>query len=227
MMKMMMIRRWGYSILAALIPLSAGAQNDDFGIWYSANAKVGVTRRLNAEISGELRTFSNTGRIEQGFLEAGAEYKIADWASIEGAYRITRSLEDDAGYYFQHKFFIDFKGSLKAGRFTFQGRFRMQARIRTYFEYVEDQYPDYTGRLRLKATYRTPSFPFNPFIYAETFIPLNKEPERFIGKNRFAAGVEYRISKKHSIEAAYIYQRDYLPEIADEHILNIGYNFTF
>ena len=74
-----------------MIPLSAGAQEDDFGIWYSADAKVGVTRRLDAEISAELRTFNNAGRIEQGFLEAGIEYRIADWASVEGAYRITNS----------------------------------------------------------------------------------------------------------------------------------------
>ncbi len=223
----MMIKRLAYAFLAFMIPLSAGAQEDDFGIWYSADAKVGVTRRLDAEISAELRTFNNAGRIEQGFLEAGIEYRIADWASVEGAYRITNSLEDDASYYLQHKFFLGVKSSLKAGRFTFQGRFRMQARIRTYLEEVEDQYPDYAGRLRLKATFKTPSFPLNPFIYTETFIPLNKEPERFIGKNRLAAGVEYRISKKHSVEAAYIYQRDYLPEIADEHIFNIGYNFKF
>jgi len=224
---MMMIKRWTFTILAVLIPLSAGAQGDDFGIWYSANVKAGVTQRLDAEICAELRTFSNAGMVEQGFLEAGLEYKLADYASIEGAYRITNALEDVGNYYFQHKFFLGFKGSLKAGRFNFQGRFRMQARIRTYLEEVEDQYPDFTGRLRLKATYKTPSFPLNPFLYTETFIPLNKEPERFIGKNRLAGGVEYKISKQHSVEAAYIYQRDYLPKIADEHILNIGYNFKF
>jgi len=224
---MMMIKRWAYSILAVLLPLTAGAQEDDFGIWYSANAKVGVTQRLEAEICAELRTFRNAGTIEQGFVEAGIEYKLADFASVEGAYRITSALEDDSKYYFQHKFFLGLKGNLKTGRFTFQGRLRMQARVRTYLEEVEDQYPDYTGRLRFKATYRTQSFPLNPFIYTETFIPLNKEPERFVGKNRLAGGVEYKISGKHSVEAVYIYQRDYLPRIADEHILNIGYNFKF
>jgi hypothetical protein len=224
---MMMINRWAYSILALLLSVSAGAQEDDFGIWYSANAKVGVTQRLDAEICTELRTFRNAGTIEQGFLEAGVEYKLADFISVEGAYRITDALENDSKYYLQHKFFLGLKSSLKTGRFTLQGRFRMQARLRTYLVEVEDQYPDYTGRIRLKATYRTQSFPLNPFIYIETFIPLNKEPERFIGKNRLAGGMEYKISGKHSVEAAYIYQRDYLPRIADEHILNIGYNFRF
>ena len=56
---------------------------------------------------------------------------------------------------------------------------------------------------------------------------MNKKPERFIGKTRLAGGVEYKITKKHSVEAVYIFQRDYLPNIADEHILNIGYNFRF
>lgn len=224
---MMMIKRWAFPIIALLLPVAAGAQDDDFGMWFSANAKVGVTQKLDAEISAELRTFDNAGRIEQGFLEAGFDFKLADFASLEGAYRFTSALEDDEKFHFQHKFFAGVKSSLKAGRFTFQGRFRMQARIRTYLEEVQDQYPDFTGRLRLKATYKTPSFPINPFIYSETFIPMNKEPERLIGKNRFAGGMEYKISKQHSVEAAYIFQRDYLPSVADEHILNIGYNFRF
>jgi Protein of unknown function (DUF2490) len=227
MIMMMMIRKWLPAFLVVVLPLAASAQNDDFGIWYSANMKVGVSQKIDAEVSAELRTFENAGKTEQGFLEAGVEYKITDYLSVEPSYRLTRALEDDSKYYFQHKAFLDLKGNFKAGRFTFQGRFRFQARIRTYLEEVEDKYPDYTGRVRIKAIYRTQSFPLNPYIYAETFIPLNKEPERFIGKNRFAAGVEYKFSKKHSVDAAYIFQRDFLPRIANEHVLNIGYNFKF
>ncbi len=224
---MMMIKRWALLIFALLIPAAAGAQDDDFGIWYSANVKAGVTQKIDAEICAELRTFNNAGKVEQGFLETGLEYKLTDYFSVEGAYRITSAFEDDSKYHFQHKFFLGLKGNVKLGNFTIQGRFRFQARVRTYLEEVEDKYPDYTGRFRLKTTYRTPSFPVNPFVYFETFIPMNKEPERFIGKNRYAGGIEYKISKKHSVEAAYIFQRDYLPGINDEHIINFGYNFKF
>jgi hypothetical protein len=224
---MMMIKNHLPAIFLLLLPFVAAAQENDFGIWYSANAKVGVTQKITAGISAQVRTFENAGKIEQGFLEAGLEYKLTDYLSIEGSYRLTDALEKNSKYYFQHKFFLGFKGNLKAGNFTLQGRFIFQTRVRTYLEEVEDKYPDYTGRIRLKATYRTKSFPVNPYVYVESFIPLNKEPEKFIGKNRFAAGMDYSFSKKHSIEAGYIFQRDYLPELNNEHIIQIGYNFSF
>jgi hypothetical protein len=226
-MMMMMIKKLLPAILLLLVPIVAVAQDEDFGIWYSAAVKVGISRKLDADVSAEIRTFENAGKIEQGFLEAGLEYKLTNFLSAEGSYRLTTALEDNSDYYFQHKIFLGFKGSLKAGNFNIQAKARLQARIRTYLVNVEDQYPDYTGRFRIKATYKTQSFPLDPFLYFETFIPLNKEPERFIGKNRFAGGVEYKISKKHSIDAAYIFQRDYLPRLSDEHIIQIGYNLSF
>ena len=224
---MMRIKKQLPAVFLLLLPFVAASQDNDFGIWYSVNVKAGITQKLNAEVSAEVRTFENAGKVEQGFLEAGLEYKLIKYLSVEGSYRFTNALEDDSKYYFQHKFFLGFKGNLKAGNFTFQGRFRFQTRVRTYLEEVEDKYPDYTGRIRLKATYRTQAFPLNPYIYFETFIPLNKEPERFISKNRFAGGIEYKISKKHSIEAGYIFQRDYLPKLNDENIIQIGYNLNF
>jgi len=53
------------------------------------------------------------------------------------------------------------------------------------------------------------------------------ESERFVGKYRLAAGLEYKISGRHSIEAAYLFQRDYLPRLSDEHIMQVGYNLNF
>ena len=223
----MMIKRIAAILPAALFTIAAAAQDSDFGIWYSAGAKAGVTQKIDAEIAAEIRTFNNAGKVEQGFLEAGVEYKFTDWISAEPSYRITSAMEDDSQYHLQHKLFFDLKSSIKAGRLTFQGRYRFQTRIRTYHVEVDDKYPDLTSRIRLKIILRTQAFPLNPFLYAETFIPMNKEPEKFIGKNRFATGVEYKISKKHSLDLVYAFERDYLPSVSDLNILNIGYNYTF
>jgi hypothetical protein len=224
---MTMTKRIISAIFFLLLPFAAYTQDDDFGIWYGANGKLGITDRLDAGLSVVLRTFGNGAKIEQGYLETGLDYKLTDFLSAGASYRLTDALEDDSQYHLQHKVFIDVKGNLKAGLFTFQGRFRFQTRFRTYFEYVEDKIPDYTARVRVKATFKIPSFPLDPYLYFETFIPLNKDPEKFIGKNRFAAGMEYQISKSHSIEAGYIFQRDYQPDISDINIISLSYNFKF
>jgi hypothetical protein len=223
----MMIKRWSALFFACLLPLTAGAQSDDFGIWYSATARLGITARLDADISAELRTYNNAGKVEQGFLEAGFNYKLTDFLSAGASYRLTEAIEDDSRYHPQHKLFLEVKGNLKPGNFTVQGRVRYQIRFKTYIEDAEDKIPDHTVRLKLKAVYRTTAFPLNPYLYSETFIPVFRNSEKLIGKNRFGAGVEYSISKKHSIEAGYIFQRDYLPHLIDEHIIQAGYTFSF
>lgn len=223
----MTIKKIASLVPAVLFAFAAAAQDSDFGIWYSAGAKAGVTQKLDAEIAAELRTFMDAGKVEQGFLEGGVEYNFTDWLSAGPVYRLILALEDDDRYHYEHEFFFDIKSSFDAGSFTFQGRYRFQTRVRTYREWVEDKYPDFTSRLRLKVTLRTKNFPLNPYIYAETFIPMNKEPDSFIDKNRYGAGTEYKISKKHAFDLIYIFQKANNSSPSTEHIMNLGYNFSF
>jgi len=222
-----MTKKWTFTILILLMPLSAGAQSDDFCIWYSLSAKAGITNRIDAEISGELRTYKNAGRTEQGFFELGATYKLKDFLSVGLSYRFIEAFEDDLKYHPQHKIFADLNGTFKFGRFTLQDRVRYQIMSKTYFEYADDKIPDQTIRFRLKLIYRTPSFPLNPYIFSETFIPVFNDPERLIGKSRLSAGAEYSISKMQSVKLGYIFQRDWLPSLSDDHIIQVGYNFSF
>jgi hypothetical protein len=224
---MMMIKKNSFCLFFLFVVLSANAQNKDFGIWYGADLKHEIIPKLDLNISAEVRTFKNAGKVDQGFLEAGMEYKFNDYFSAGGAYRLAEKLEDDSNYHPEHKLFLDLKGNINVARFTFSGRIRFQSRMKTYFEYVEDKIPDYTARIKLKTIYRTSSFPVNPYIYDEVFFPLFKETGRTVAKNRFSAGIEYSISKKHSVEAGYIFQRDYLPHIDDINIISLSYNFKF
>jgi hypothetical protein len=224
---MMMIKRYFSAIPLLLLFSSAFAQNTDFGIWYGASLKHEIVKNLDIEASGMLRTFENASKTDQWFLEIGTGYKLNDYLSIAGSYRFIRKLEDDLQLHLQHKIFVDVKGTLKLSDISFTARLRYQVRYSTYFEYIDDKIPDQTLRLKFKGTYKTSSSPVNPYLYFESFIPLNKEPERFVGKNRIAAGAELKIIKGHSVEAEYIFERDWLPNISDISIISIGYNLQF
>jgi hypothetical protein len=226
MMMMTMIKRTGAALFAAIITISLSAQDKDFGIWYGANLNKGITNKLDLDVSAMVRTFEKASKVDQGFLEAGIGYKINKHLDAALSYRLTSSLEDDSKYHFQHKIFLDLKGDVKLSNFAFSGRFRFQTRVKTYLEYVSDKYPEYTGRLKLKAMYRTPSFPLNPYVYCESFCPMFADSERLIGKNRLSLGFVYKISKLHSVDIGYIYQRDYLPKISDMNIISIEYNLN-
>ena len=223
----MMIRKLFVILLSFFIPLVASSQKKDFGIWYGISAEHKLTKKLEINLSTDIRTFNNASKIEEGFLEGGVGYSIRKYLTIVASYRLNKNLEDNNSYYSQHKLFFDVKGILPAGNFSFSSRFRFQTRMKTYIKDSNDNYPDYTGIIKLKAIYKTPTFPIDPYVYAETFLPMFSDKSGTAGKNRFAAGAELKITKRHSVETEYIFQRDYQPHLSDINIISVNYNIKF
>jgi Protein of unknown function (DUF2490) len=226
MMKMM-TRRLCLVVLSIFIPLVVFSQKKDFGIWYGVSAQHKLKGKFVIDFSTSIRTFNNASKIEEAFLEGEVAYNFSKYLSAASSYRITKNIENDNSYYFRHKVFLDLKGNLAARDFTFSCRLRFQTTTKTYIENENDKYPSYTGRIKLKAVYKTPTFPVDPYIYVESFCPLFSDKTRIIEKNRFAAGVELRITRRHSFDAEYIFQRDYLPHISDINIVSVNYNIKF
>ncbi len=221
---MTMIKKWTAVLFFLFFPLVTFAQEKDFGIWYGISLRHKVLKNLDVAFSPVLRTFKNASKIDQEFLEAGLEYKFNKHLSTMGSYRLTNSIEDDARFHIQHKLFIDLKGSMALSAFNINCRMRFQSRVKTYIENDKDKIPDYTGRIKLKASFKTPNFPVDPYIYAETFSPLFIKKERVIEKSRLAAGIQLSIANRHSVEVEYIFQRDYLPNISDINVISIVYS---
>ena len=224
---MMMTKKWLTVLLLFILPLITFSQKKDFGIWYGVSAEHKLTKKLELDLSTNIRTFSNAAKIEQLFLEGGLAYELNKHLAIAGSYRLTKNIEHNNSYYFRHKVMMDIKGSMPAGNFSFSCRLRFQTAIKTYIKDENDKYPNYTGRVKLKAIYTTPTFPVNPYVYVESFSPMFSDKTRTIEKNRYAAGAELRILKQHSLEVEYIFQRDYLPHISDINIISINYNIRF
>lgn len=226
-MMTMMIRRLASLLILSALVLNLSAQKKDFGIWYGISAEHKFTKKIELDLSTCLRTFDDASRIEEGYLEAGLQWKLNDFLSAAASYRITENIEDDDSYHLRHKWFVDFKGTVEPGDFAFTLRVRFQERYKTFFEDEDDRIPDSHARVRLKADYDIPSFKFNPYVFTELFCPVFRDPERTIDKFRTGAGIECNITKKHSVETEYMFQRDYLPKLRDLHLISVNYNFSF
>lgn len=224
---MMMIKKCSTVLFLILLPYTGFSQNKDFGIWYGISAEHKLAKKLELDLSTNIRTFSNASKIEEAFLEGGLTYNLKKHLSVAGSYRLSKNIENNNSLYFQHKMFFDFRGSLPLGKIDFSGRLRFQTRTRTYIRNESDKLPDYTGRIKLKVVYKTPTFPVNPYVYAETFCPMFSDKSGTIGKTRFAAGIEISIVKKHSVDFEYIFQRDYQPHLSDINILSLNYDIKF
>jgi hypothetical protein len=224
---MMMIRRYCAILICTFLPVIAFSQEKDFGMWYGVSSEIKLSKKVDLDLSTEIRTFRNASKMEEAFLEGGATWSFSKYIAASGSYRVAKSLEDDNSYYFQHKIYLSLKGRLPVNNFTFTGTLRFQTRSKTYIEDVDDEDLDYTGKVKLRAIYKTPSFFLNPYIYSEAFLPMFSDQSETVSKVRFSAGFELKITKVHSVELGYIYQRDYTPRLSDLNIIALNYNLSF
>ncbi len=223
----MMIRKILIFFLFLAISGSVYCQDRDFGLWYEVNAEKSFSKKFDVNGTFMVRTYDNASFIDQAFIELGASYNLNKYVGFTGSYRIGNYLEDDDLYHFRHKLFADIKGSLPVSNFVFSVRLRLQMIAKTYVEDAGDDITVYDGRLKLKAVYKIPDFPVNPYLSFETFSPVFRNEGRLIDKSRSTIGLEYKITKKHLVEIAYVYQRDTYPDLSIMNIISIGYKFKF
>jgi hypothetical protein len=205
----------------------ARAQDRDFGLWYEANAEKAVSKKIVIAGSATIRTFDNASLINEGFMELGASYNANKYLGLGASYRLGNYLDDTYYYHIRHKWFGDIKGSLPLGNLSISLRARFQVTSRTYLEDPDDERMRYDGRIKLRAIYKTPHFPLNPFLYIETFSPMFRSTDHFVTKSRVSGGAEYKLSKRHIVSAEYIYQRDLTPDLSVMNIVSLSYTFRF
>lgn len=219
-----------FLFLFPIIFVNCYSQGDDFGIWYSVSAEHKLVKRFEINMEASVRTYENASRVDEMFIEPGIKYKLSKYAGLGASYRFSQFKEKDDNFHGRHKWFIDADGLLPLGDFSLSARIRFQERYKTYFgkKVTEDEKkPDSHLRYKLKLDYNIPSFPVNPYIAAEIFCPVFQSTTKKIDKDRFTAGIEYKIAKRHAVDLEYIFQRDFLPEIADINLLSVGYNIKF
>ncbi len=224
---MMMIRYYVFFFLLLAIASAVYSQDTDFGLWYEVKAEKSLNKKFEITGSVMVRTFEDASIIEEAFTEIGASYRLNKYIGFALSYRIGNYLEDDDLYHIRHKWFGDIKGSLPAGQFVFSARLRLQMIARTYIEDEKDDRAEYDGRLRLKAVYKIPDFPVNPYLSFETFSPVFRNEGRLIDKSRSAVGLEFKITSKHYLETEYVYQRDTYPNLSILNIISLSYTFKF
>jgi hypothetical protein len=214
-------------ILLLVCNASISFSQDDFGIWYSVTAEKKLVKNLGLDVDVNVRTINNASKIEEAFFDIGLSYNLNKYLSAAVSYRFTEFKEKDELFHPRHKWFADLKGKLPLGNFDFSARLRFQQRYKTYFRDQNDKESKEAGRIKLKILYNIPSFPVNPYLSSELFFPMFTQSERSVEKNRFMAGIEYKIAKKHSFDLEYMFQRDYFPHISDINIVSFCYNLKF
>jgi hypothetical protein len=203
------------------------AQEPDFGIWGDVSATRELVNKLDAELKLAFKAEDKLSVVDQYYAEIGLSYKITKWLDAGTSFRFIGKYEDDGAYHLREKIYGWFKGSVDIGRMEFSLRTMYQRSTREYIEKDNDLIPEHYTRYRIKAEYDVPKSPLKPFILVEPYVPL-KEGDGFeIKKVRYAAGLEYKISKKSSVEAGWLMENYKKKSAGDLHVLNLEYNIKF
>jgi hypothetical protein len=210
--------------LINFISLSVFPQNNDFGIWYSGNVSYEFLKNTEIGVEACLRTNMNASHIDQFFISSGVSYKFNKYVSLSGNYRWI--LKDEAYnlYFSRHRFYTDLKLSYPINNFKLSTRARFQTQYKQYADEAKDKLPDYYCRIKAQVFYNWPFSPINPYVSVEWFYPLNNYAVKYANQKRLAGGIEYKFNKRHSIDAEFIFQREYLPGVSDMGILSFSYN---
>jgi hypothetical protein len=212
-------------LLSILTPIFS--QNKDFGVWYGGNVSHDLFKKVGLDLGLCLRTDQNASHIDQFFTDLGVGYKFNKYISLSASYRWILKDETYKNYFSRHRFYSDLKLSYPIYNFKVSTRFRAQSQYKQYAKTGDDKLPDYYGRIKAQVIYNWPFFPIDPYVSAEWFYPLNNNDVKYADQKRLAAGIEYKINKKQSVDAEFLFKREFLPGVADMGIVSVSYNVKF
>jgi hypothetical protein len=234
-------------VLAFLLLASAEvrAEGDDFGIWTEANVEKKISKNLSVDVGVEMRTRNHVKTVDRWSGCLGASYKLTDWLKASADYTLLYDNNEKwndkqtkvANFWgTRHRFNVALTGSVDFGNFSVSLRERWQytyrpektvERTKVSNGKVEDKTYNGKGknvwRNRLQLKYKVTSM-WRPYINGETYVAGSG-----LEKYRLSAGTEIRLSKKHSFDVKYMFQKscDDDDDEGNRHIVGFGYTFKF
>lgn len=240
-------------LLAAVATVqSVKAQDDDFGIWSEVNVEKKLTKQWELDGGVEWRTRDNVSETDRWSVGVGTSYKLTDWLKASAGYtllydnnyKVNDKKTKYAKYWgVRHRFNVSLTASKSFGDLSVSLRERWQYTYRperTEMRYFmnttsshdageEDEEHTYVGkgknvwRNRLQLKYKVSKM-WRPYVAGESYVAGSG-----LDKIRLSAGTEIRLSKKHSLDVKYLFQKAYDDddEEGNKHIIGLGYTFKF
>lgn len=211
-------------VLVILLPFISNAQDlgsspqgqKDFQLWLDAGLNYKVNKKLDLQFEAAYRRDNNLADVNENYVELQVRTDPYKFLVLSGGYRFSGWFEE----YLVNRLFGFARFTFKADRFRFQYRIRYDVNFNTSYGKLPKHF-----RNKIRIKYRTKKFPLDPFIAYELFYRVNYNDHRF-SQQRMDIGLDYSISKKHSLRFYYRYQQRLNAYAPDKNfILGISYSF--
>jgi len=187
--------------------------------WIDAEFSGKIIKRLELSFVPEAR-FENPFELKEYFVSTGLEYKLHDYLSLGGSYRIGEKIKNNGSSETVSRFAFDAKTQYEWK--NLEAQFRARYANTDDFGDEESSAIQYF-RYRLKLDYSLKKFGLSPYLSYEIFRDLE---EKEFTKARYDAGVVYSISKSHKI-GIYYRRSDYIDSEKFINILGVSYRYKF
>jgi hypothetical protein len=207
------------------------AQQNDWGVWTTADIEKKLNKRWNAAAGLEYRTKDGLAKTDQIRSSLGAEYQPWKFIKFGAAYTLIADKKQKRDILvYRHRFTFNTTASYKFDRFTASWRPRLQATFYDKTEKDADELDNYRWvvRNRFGLKYNIRKLPLKPYVQFEIFNRIFSDIAPSYYKNRLSAGIEIGIGKRHTLDFGY--KRDSELDNGKKYLFNavtVGYTFAF
>ena len=215
-----------------LAPSSLLADEQDFATDLGIGAKVGITKRLDAELGGGARLCNNSSELDRLSAEGGFGYAvIKKWLDLEAGYCFFADWNGGSKQYYtyRHRYSIGLDLSHKV--FT---RMEMDLRVKWQSTYQSTKMKTYAQNpkdlLRIKrgAEHKLKGIYLFPYLSAESFFTTNSINGNDLVDMRYRVGLKYQMNKHNTFDLGFqIDDEMNVGNPEDRYMLCAGYKYKF
>lgn len=215
--------------IAILVPFfffvhvnSLTAQETDEQLWLEASARMEVVDDLDVTLAQMLRLDQGFSRIGKVMPELSVAYGLIKRLKVHGGYRFTADKRSEGDFRFEHRLFVGARYRYPISIFDFNYRLEFQEDI---YKKGGEALNDHVLRNRLGFSLDVHKI-IVPFLAYELIVNLGGAPGTGLRNWRLTGGVEFDL-KDHSIDVFYRLRRDFESPVNTDHIVGLGYRYTF
>lgn len=216
-----------FAIIIATICWNAStAQQQDAGMWLSANIEKKINKNLKIAVAQEFRLQENYSQLGTYFTNVALQYKISKSFSASFNYRFLEKKQINLLYQTRNRFYLDVAYKYKADKWNFILRTRFQNQVKSISFDKDYSDPQYYWRNKISIKYSFKDF--TPYTSVEIFNPLDNPKGNYINEIRYAIGSDYELSKKNTVGGYFLIDREQnVNDPLTAFIIGVEYTYAF
>jgi hypothetical protein len=189
-----------------------GQATNDAGLWATFNLDKKLNEKFSLFLTEEFRMRENITAINLFYTDLGVEVRPAKFLKVSLAYRLIEKNLDDDMYSYRHRLMLDITLKKKWGDFICSYRNRLQCEVRNVYSSRDGALPEWYSRNKFTVKYDFGK-PIIPYVSAEFRYQISNpralESDQTWHRNRFAAGLDYKVNDKNTFGLYYLIQNEY------------------